>query len=157
RALDWAYSDLPPATALLIRLGETLLGHGVFAMRAPFLLLGAALPLALAGTGSRLFGARAGSQTGLLALAMPLLSTSGIFALPDVPLTFCAAVALDALERASRERRLRDWSMLGIALAGAWLCHYRTAMLFLAGIVFLATARGRLLWKERGLWLALAI
>src|SRR5512135_2465511 len=54
RALDWSYSDLPLATACLIRLGETMFGHGVLPMRAPFLLLGALLPMILVHVGARL-------------------------------------------------------------------------------------------------------
>src|SRR5882724_3176036 len=99
RVLDWSYSDLPLATAWLIRLGETVLGHNVVAMRAPFLLLGALLPLVMVRIGRRVFGAAAGWSAGLLTLALPLLGTLGIFALPDVPLTLCSALALDALER----------------------------------------------------------
>ena len=158
RALDWSYSDLPLATASLIRLGETLFGHGVLAMRAPFLLLGALLPLVMLRIGRRVFDAKAGWCAGLLTLALPLLGTLGIFALPDVPLTFCSALALDALERAARTHRLSDWSVLGIALAAAWLSHYRAAMLLLTGLAFLGlTPRARALWRDRGLWLALAI
>ena len=152
RALDWSYSDLPLATASLIRLGETLFGHGVLAMRAPFLLLGALLPLVMLRIGRRVFDAKAGWCAGLLTLALPLLGTLGIFALPDVPLTFCSALALDALERAARTHRLRDWSALGIVLAAAWLSHYRAAMLLLVGLAFLClTPRGRALWRDRGL------
>jgi 4-amino-4-deoxy-L-arabinose transferase-like glycosyltransferase len=158
RALDWSFSDLPLATAWLIRLGETWFGHSVLAMRAPFLLLGLSLPWILVGTGRRLFGAAAGWCAGTLALLLPLLGTLGIFALPDVPLTVASALALDALERAARRGRLRDWLLLGFALAGAWLCHYRAAMLYLAGLAFLAgTRRGRALWRDRGLWLALGV
>jgi 4-amino-4-deoxy-L-arabinose transferase-like glycosyltransferase len=158
RHLDWSFSDLPPATATLIRFGEMILGHGVLAMRAPFLLLGALVPVVLAHTGARLFGARAGWFTGTLALAMPLLGTLGLFALPDAPLTLCAALAFDLLERAARTKSLRDWCLLGLALAGAWLSHYRAAMLLLTGLGFLVlTARGRRLWTERGLWIAVAI
>jgi 4-amino-4-deoxy-L-arabinose transferase-like glycosyltransferase len=158
RALDWSYSDLPPATAGLIRLGEALFGHGVLPMRAPFLLLGALLPLLLVRTGRRVFGEARGWQTGLLGLAMPLSGTLGILALPDVPLTVCSALALDALEKAVRTRRLGAWVVLGLALAGAWLCHYRAAVLLFAGVAFLlVTARGRQLWREPGLWLALGI
>ena len=158
RHLDWSFSDLPPATAVLIRFGELILGHGVLAMRAPFLLLGSLIPLVLAHTGTRLFGARAGWFTGMLALGMPLLGTMGLSALPDVPLTLCAALALDLLERAVRTKSLRDWSLLGLALAGAWLSHYRAAMLLLTGLAFLLlTPRGRALWTDRGLWLAIAI
>lgn len=158
RALDWSYSDLPLATAWLIRLGESVLGHGVLPMRAPFLILGAMLPLIVVRSGRRMFGDQAGWCAGLLVLAMPLFGTLGIFALPDVPLTLFSALALDAIERASRERSLRAWLILGLALAGAWLSHYRAAMLFFAGLVFLCfCARGRSLWRTPGLWIALAI
>jgi len=158
RALDWAYSDLPPATAWLIRCGETLFGHGVLAMRSVFLMLGAAVPLVLLRTAARLFGARAGWQAGLLALALPLLGTLGLFALPDTPLTLASIVALDALERCVRTQRRRDWLVLGMVLAFAWLCHYRAAMLLLTGLVFfVTTARGRAAWRGPGLWIALAI
>ena len=158
RALDWSYSDLPLATASLIRLGESIFGHGVLAMRAPFLLLGGLLPLVLVRTGNRVFGSPAGWQAGLLALALPLLGTLGIFALPDVPLTLCCLVALDALESAARSHRSSDWALLGLALAGAWLSHYRAGTLMLTGLAFLLlTPRGRSLWRDRGLWLAIGI
>jgi hypothetical protein len=53
---------------------------------------------------------------------------------------------------------LRDWAGLGLALAIAWLAHYRAAMLLLTGVAFLClSVRGRALWRDRGLWLALAI
>jgi len=158
RHLAIGYSDLPPATAWLIRLGETVFGHGVFAMRAPFLLLGALLPLLMVRLGRRLFGGVAGWCAGLLTLGMPLLGTLGIFALPDVPLTLIAALALDYLERAGREQRVRDWVILGLVLAAAWFVHYRAAMLLLAGFAFFAlTARGRRLARTPGPWLAVAI
>jgi 4-amino-4-deoxy-L-arabinose transferase-like glycosyltransferase len=158
RALDWSYSDLPLATAVLIRAGEACCGHGVLAMRVPFLLLGSLIAPALAQLGRRLFGERVGWQAGILALALPLLATMGLFALPDAPLTLCAVLALDFLERAARTRRWRDWTLLGLALAGAWLSHYRAAMLLLTGLAFLLlSARGRALWRDRGLWIAVAL
>ncbi len=158
RHLAWGYSDLPPATAWLIRLGDMLLGHGVLAMRAPFLALGAAIPVLVVGLGRRLFDDKTGWCAGLLTMALPLLGTLGLFALPDVPLTFASIVALAAFERAARDSRWRDWILLGGALAFAWLSHYRAAMLLLTGMVFLClTPRGRSLWSRPGLWLALAI
>jgi 4-amino-4-deoxy-L-arabinose transferase-like glycosyltransferase len=158
RHLALGYSDLPPATAWLIRLGETLFGHGVLALRAPFLLLGALLPLLIMRTATRVFDARAGWCAGLLVLLMPLPGLLGIFALPDGPLTFAAAWALDAFERAARAGKWRDWTGLGLALALACLSHYRAGMLLVAGFVFLtAFARGRALWRKRGLWLALLL
>ena len=158
RHLALGYSDLPPLTAWLIAAGEAVFGHGVLAMRAPFLVLGALLPLVLVRIAGRMFDAADGWRAGLLALGLPLLGTLGIFALPDVPLTFAAVLALFAIERAVRTHRLRDWSLLGFALALAWLAHYRAAMLIAAGFAFFAlTARGRTCWRDPGLWLALAI
>ena len=158
RHLDWGYSDLPPATAWLIALGEAVCGHGTLGMRVPFVLLGALLPLLLVRLGNRCFGAPVGWQAGLLALAFPLTATLGLFALPDVPLTVASLLALDAFESAARRDRTRDWVLLGLALAAAWLSHYRAAMLFAAGLAFLlVTARGRALWRRPGVWLALGI
>jgi 4-amino-4-deoxy-L-arabinose transferase-like glycosyltransferase len=75
-----------------------------------------------------------------------------------VPLTLCWVVALDALASALRTHDRRAWTLLGLALAGAWLSHYRAGMLILTGLVLLAaTPRGRLLWRDRGLWLAVSI
>jgi 4-amino-4-deoxy-L-arabinose transferase-like glycosyltransferase len=152
------YSDLPPMTACLIRLGETVFGHGVLAMRATFLMLGALLPLVIVRMARRVFDETAGWCAGLLALGLPLLGTLGLFALPDVPLTFAGALALDAGERATRSPYARNWALLGLALALAWLSHYRAAMLMFTGLAFFSvTTRGRALWRRPALWLALVI
>lgn len=153
----WGYSDLPPLTAWLIRLGEGVAGHGVLGMRWPFLLLGSVLPWVVVAFGRRAFDARVGWQAGLLCLALPLAGSFGVMAMPDVPLTLAIALALYALLRAMDEGRPRDWLLLGAALALAWLTHYRAAMAMLAGLLLLAcTPRGRAQWRRGGLWLALA-
>ncbi len=158
RSLNWSFSDIPAATACLIRAGEALFGHGVFGMRSLFLLQGALIPLILMRTSRRLFGDAAAWRTGLVALALPLLGLMGIFALPDVPLTFFTVVALDQLERATRTNRLSAWLLLGFALAGAWLSHYRGVIVVATGFVFLClTPRGRQLWSNPRLWAALFV
>jgi 4-amino-4-deoxy-L-arabinose transferase-like glycosyltransferase len=154
----WGYSDLPPLTAWLIWLGERVAGHGLLGMRWPFLLLGSALPWVMVALGRRAFDARVGWQAGLLCLALPLAGTLGVMALPDVPLTLAVAVALYALLGAMETDRRRDWLLLGLALAVAWLSHYRAAMAMLAGLLLLAgTPRGRAQWRRGGLWLALGV
>ena len=158
RHLAWGYSDLPPLTAWLIRLGEGVAGHGLLGMRWPFLLLGSALPWLVAAFARRLFGARAGWQAGLLCLALPLAGSLGVLALPDVPLTVAIMLALLALARAMDDDRCRDWLLLGAALAACWLTHYRAAMPMLAGLLLcVLTPRGRTLWRRRGFWGALAL
>jgi hypothetical protein len=158
RHLAWGYSDLPPMTAWLIRIGETLAGHGVLGMRWPFLLIGSALPWLVLALARRLFGARAGWQAGLACLALPLAGTLGVLALPDVPLTVAIMLAVVALVRAMDDDRWRDWVLLGAALALAWMTHYRAAMVMLAGLVlFVATPRGRAQWRRPGFWLAMGM
>ncbi|MEO8010461.1 MAG: glycosyltransferase family 39 protein [Dokdonella sp.] len=158
RHLAWSYSDVPPLTAWLIAVGEAIFGHSPLAMRAPFLLIGACVPLLAVRFASQLFDERAGWQAGLWIVLMPLTGTLGVLALPDVPLTLATLLALVALERCARNGSMRDWIALGAALAFAWLAHYRAAMLMLTGLVFLlGTARGRTLSSHPGLWLALAI
>ena len=158
RHLAWGYSDLPPLTAWLIRAGEGVAGHGLWGMRWPFLLLGSCLPWVLVTFGRRAFDERTGWQAGLLCMCLPLAGSLGIVALPDVPLTVAGAVAMFALLRAMGESRLRDWLLLGIALAVCWLSHYRAAMYMVAGLsLFLFTRRGRQQWTRGGFWLAMLI
>lgn len=58
RQLAWSYTDVPPATAWLIRLGETLFGHSLLGVRSLFLLLGTAtVVLGLAGWAGAAVGA----------------------------------------------------------------------------------------------------
>src|SRR3569623_736986 len=158
RHLDWAYSDLPPLTALLIRAGESLAGHGEFGMRLAFVLLGALLPLMLRRMAARHFGAQAGDVAGTLWLLLPLGATLGLLALPDLPLLFACIGALASLDAALASDRRRDWLALGAALALAWATHYRAAMLVFAGLAFFVLApHGHASWRRAGLWLPLAV
>jgi 4-amino-4-deoxy-L-arabinose transferase-like glycosyltransferase len=159
----WGYSDLPPMTAWLIRLSESVFGHGLLPMRLPFLVLGALLPWQV-GSLTRLAGvAQHRWQAATLAFALPLAGSMGVLALPDVPLTFAILLAaqglLKALDAATHTgHRWHGWLMMGIGLALAWATHYRAAMAMLAGLVFLlATPRGRGQWRQPGLWLALGV
>lgn len=158
RHLAWGYSDLPPLTAWLIRLGETVAGHGLLGMRWPFLLIGSALPWLVVAFGRAAFDARAGWQGGLLCLALPLGGSLGVLALPDVPLTVSIMLALLFLLRALRHDRLFDWLLFGAGLALAWLTHYRAAMPIMVGALFmLVTPRGRAQWRRGGFWLAMGV
>jgi len=94
RHLAWGYSDLPPLTAWLIRLGETMAGHGLLGMRWPFLLLGSALPWLVRALACEQFGEKTGWQAGALCLVLPLAGSLGVMAVPDVPLTVASTVAV---------------------------------------------------------------
>lgn len=150
-----SYSDLPPLTAWLIASGEALFGHGVLAMRAPFLLLGALLPLLVVRLANRVGGGGLGWQAGTWATLLPLGGSLGVLALPDVPLAFAVLATAGAFERAVSRGWWRDWAGGGFWLAIAGLTHYRAAMLWLALLAILLLYRsGRQLWRTPGLWLA---
>lgn len=159
RHLAWTYSDLPPMTAWLIRAGETLFGHSTLAVRSLFIVMALLMAWVVRSIATRHFGARLGWQAGCWALVLPLLASFGVLALPDVPLTLFCLLAIDALDRlAAQPGRHSVAIVLGIWLALAWLTHYRAAMLWIAGAVFLlAMPIGRRLWKSPGLWIAVAI
>ncbi|RAO75087.1 ArnT family glycosyltransferase [Dyella jiangningensis] len=158
RHLAWGYSDLPPLTAWLIRLGEIVCGHGLLGLRWPFLLIGSALPWLVRALARGQFDEKTGWQAGALCLVLPLAGSLGVMAVPDVPLTVAITVALWALLRAMQRDRLRGWCWLGFALGVCWLAHYRAAMPMLAGLLLLSiTPRGRQQWRRTGLWLAMGV
>ena len=158
RRLAWAYSDLPGLSAWLAHLGLAVGGESAFALRLPFLLLGAALPWLVVRIGARWFGAQAGWTAGLLSLLMPLSSLLGVMAMPDVPLVFASLLCLDAIAALRERVHFAAWAELAIALAIGALAHYRFAMVILAGLAgILLDPRARRLLREPALWGVLAL
>ncbi|WP_374601638.1 ArnT family glycosyltransferase [Arenimonas sp.] len=154
----WVYSDLPGLTAWIAWLGAQVGGPGVFALRLPFVLLGALLPWLVVRITRRWFGAEAGWQAGLLALLMPLGGLMGLLALPDVPMLVAALLCLDAFAALMRRVTAGALVQLALALAMGAFAHYRFALVVLAGAVGLACSpAGRALLRHPGLWLALAV
>lgn len=151
-----AYSDLPGLTAWLIRVGVELGGHSTLGVRWPFLLLAMAVPLLLRASAERWFGIEAGLQAGTLALLLPLLGGLGFLALPDVPLTFAAALCLHASLHLTRAVDARAAVWLGLGLIVGALSHYRFALLIVAGFCgLLLDAGGRRALSDRRVWLAI--
>src|SRR5512145_3172521 len=70
--LALAYSDLPGLTAWMARLGVELGGHTLLALRAPFLLVAALVPLLVVRIAAREFSERDGWVAGCSALLLPL-------------------------------------------------------------------------------------
>jgi len=157
----WAYSDLPGLTAALVRLGEAVLGHGLFGVRWPFLLIAAWLPWHVvaiarreAGDASTAFAWQAGS----LAVLLPLLGTLGVLALPDVPLALATVLCLDAGARLLRGVRWSAITMLAAGLVIGGLTHYRfVAVIGVGFLALLSLPDGRRALRDLRVWLALAI
>jgi 4-amino-4-deoxy-L-arabinose transferase-like glycosyltransferase len=153
-----AYSDLPGLTAWLARLGVELGGHSWLGLRWPFLLLAMAVPLLVRASAARLAGATAGDQAGTLALVLPLLGSAGLLALPDVPLTFAAALCLYAGVRLLQGIDRIALAALAVGLVLGALSHYRFAPIVAAGLFgLLLEPAGRAVLRDARVRLALLL
>ncbi|MET0548988.1 MAG: glycosyltransferase family 39 protein [Xanthomonas sp.] len=156
--LALAYSDLPGLTAWLARLGVALGGDHLLALRAPFLLLGAAVPWLIARIATRWFGAVAGWRAGSLALLMPLSGTLGILALPDVPMALATILCIDATARLLRQTEAMSAVELALGLVIGALSHYRfVGVIGVGAIALLLIPQGRRMLRDPQVWVALAL
>ena len=146
RRLAWGYADHPFMTALLVRTGTTLFGESTLALRAPFLLLGAATTGLLFCLGRRLLDRDEALRGTAFSLLLPALALSTFMALPDVPLLFFELAGLVAWQRATEDgpRRQGWWLVTGLCVALALSTHARGLLLPGAmGLWLLGSARGR--------------
>ncbi|RDY66470.1 ArnT family glycosyltransferase [Lysobacter soli] len=151
-----AYSDLPGLTAWLTRLG-TALGEGTFALRLPFLLIGAAVPLLMVHVASREFGAKTGWQAGVLTLLLPLAGALGLMALPDAAMALATLLCLDAGARLLRQVDAPAALELAFGLALGALCHYRFIAVIVVGFVaLLMLPEGRRVLRDVRVVIAIA-
>jgi len=151
-----AYSDLPGLTAWLTRLG-TALGEGTFALRLPFLLTGAAVPLLMVHVTSREFGAKTGWQAGVLTLLLPLAGTLGLMALPDAAMALATLLCMDAGARLLRQVDAPAALELAFGLALGALCHYRFIAVIVVGfIALLMLPEGRRTLRDVRVMVAIA-
>jgi 4-amino-4-deoxy-L-arabinose transferase-like glycosyltransferase len=157
RHLAAAYSDLPGLTAWLTRLGTFAGGDHVLALRAPFLLLAAALPWLVARTSAQWFGATAGWQAGTLVVLMPLSGTLGLLALPDVPMAVATVLCADAGARLLRQVDAMSAAELALGLVIGALSHYRFIGVIGVGLLALLwLPQGRAVLRDARVWVALA-
>lgn len=157
--LALSYSDLPPLTAWLIAMGTGVAGHTPLGVRWPFLILGT-LPFLQLWQWALRRGMQPAQarQVACFALFLPLLAVNGVLALPDVPLTVLMLQAFITLDRAADSGRWRDWWVFGLVLGLALLAHWRAAVLFVAGLVWMmGSVRGRQRRSSPKLWSALAL
>ncbi|GAA5079642.1 ArnT family glycosyltransferase [Lysobacter panacisoli] len=132
-----AYSDLPGLTAWLTRLGVDLGGEHALALRLPFLLIAACVPLLTVHIASREFGAKAGWQAGLFAMLLPLAGTLGLMALPDAAMALATLLCADAGARLLRQVTAEAALELAVGLALGALCHYRFIAVIAVGFIAL--------------------
>ncbi|MDQ6828475.1 MAG: glycosyltransferase family 39 protein [Gemmatimonadota bacterium] len=138
RHLAAGYFDHPPAIALLIRAGTTLLGDTSLGVRLFPVMIGA-IAIGVTSLSARdLAGDRAALRVAVIFAVMPLAATGLVLATPDVPLLFACAVSVAAVMRAvgapaGSRNSLRWWLLFGAAIGVALSSKY-TAVLIPAGV-----------------------
>jgi 4-amino-4-deoxy-L-arabinose transferase-like glycosyltransferase len=153
----WAYSDLPALTAWLARIGVSVGGTHVLALRLPFLLLAACVPWLVVRIGRLAGGETNAWRAGILALLLPLSGGLGLLALPDVAMTVAALLCLEGICRLLRGAGGIAAAELALGLVIGGLSHYRFAAVIGVGVIaLLASARGRALLRDWRVWLAVA-
>ena len=139
-----AYSDLPGMTAWLTRLGVESGGDGTLALRAPFLLIAALVPLLVVRITRRTFGEREGWIAGSFALLLPLSGSLGLLAVPDPVMALATLLCMDAGSRLLRGVDARHALELAAGLALGALSHYRfIAVIGVGFVALLMLADGR--------------
>lgn len=157
RHLAWAYSDLPGLTAWLIRIGNTLFGDGVLAVRLPFLVIAALLPWLVVRIALREFDARHAWLAGIATMLLPLAGTLGVLALPDAAMALATLLCVDAGARMLRKVSYGAALQLAIGLAIGALSHYRFAAVIGVGLVaLLLLPAGRQALRDPRIWIAIA-
>jgi 4-amino-4-deoxy-L-arabinose transferase-like glycosyltransferase len=153
-----AYSDLPGLTAWLTRLGVALGGEHAFALRAPFLLIAALVPLLMVRVTRREFGELYGWQAGSFVLLLPLAGTLGLLALPDPIMALATLLCMDAGAKLLREVTAAATLELALGLILGGLSHYR--FIAVIGVGFIALwllADGRRALRDVRVWIAIAL
>ena len=155
--LAWAYSDLPGLTAWMTRLGVMLGGDTTLALRAPFLLVAAALPWLVVRITTREFDRVQGWRAGLFSMLLPLAGTLGVLAVPDTMMTFATLLCMDAGARLLRTVSATAALELAVGLAIGALSHYRfLAVLGVGFLVLLLLPQGRRALRDPRVMIAIA-
>jgi hypothetical protein len=144
--LDWGYFDHPPMMAWLIRLTSWIPGE--LGVRAGYL-------VGLQLSGYLLSKMVPSENKWLVWLALnifPLLSFSGIYAIPDGPLVFFSIVWLWSLKKSLENDSLKNASVVGIATALLFYSKYH-GVLFIVGTLI---ALPKLLLR-RNFWISLVV
>jgi hypothetical protein len=158
RRLDLGYSDHPPMTALLARLGTALGGYTPLGLRWPFGLCGLLLPVVVWLLARRLRGDRVAWWAAGLCLVMPLVQLTPTLATPDAPLMLLAAATLLFTDRALEGRRLPDWLAAGACAGAGMATHYRFTLVTASILAWLLLTRaGRRQARSPGVWCAAAL
>jgi len=158
KTLALSYLDHPPFLAYLIRL-TTILGDQQLLVRLGPMLAGVIVPLALFTLAREMFSVRAGLIAAAVYQLVPVLTGSGLFATPEMPLFLWWSLALVCVRRALWVDP-RWWVPAGVAI-GLGMLSKMTMIALPVGILgFVLTRRRDALqqpWPYAGAAIAVAL
>ena len=156
RRLAAGYFDHPPAVALLIRFGTTLLGATPLGIRLGSIMAGWIASLFTIMIARRVAGGDASIaiRAAIIMSVLPLAAAGLVLATPDAPLLAATAATLYCVLRAveaghDSRTATRWWTLAGISLGAAFLSKY-TAVLVPAGVLAAFATRPSLRWRFKG-------
>ncbi|HZX80319.1 MAG TPA: glycosyltransferase family 39 protein [Lysobacter sp.] len=153
-----AYSDLPGLTAWMTRLGVESGGHNLLALRMPFLLTAALVPLLIVRITRRGFGEPEAWVAGSFALLLPLAGSLGLLAVPDAMMALATLLCMDAGACLLRKVDARHALELAAGLTLGALSHYRfIAVIGVGFLALLAMPEGRRVLRDARVLIAIAL
>ena len=165
RRLAAGYFDHPPAVALLIRFGTTILGSTPLGIRLGSIIAGWIASLFTIMIARRLAGGDGSIaiRAAIIMSVLPLAAAGLVLATPDAPLLAATAATLYCVLRAveaghDSRTSTRWWVAAGVSLGAAFLSKY-TAVLVPAGVLAAFATRPSLRWrlKDYGPYIACAV
>lgn len=137
--LSWGYFDHPPFVAWVIKL-FSFLPHHQFSLRIGFVVLQflALIPLL------KVIDRRSWLTASMLYFAFPLVSFAAMFALPDLPLVFMAALYIWVLHEYLKESTATKAIILGLVIALLCYAKYHGILL----VFFTVLALPKLMLKK---------
>lgn len=125
----------PPLFPLLIAISSVVTGYYEWSGRLLAIIFGAALPLAVYGIASRLFGRTAALTAAVIAACHPLLIGLSISVLSEGPYATLLLSAVYVVLRALDERStVKDWCVVGVTFGVAYLVRQEAVVPFLIAV-----------------------
>ena len=153
-----AYSDLPGLTAWMARLGVALGGQHLLALRLPFLLAAALVPLLIVRITRRSSGDTDAWIAGSFTLLLPLAGTLGLLAVPDAMMALATLLCMDAGACLLRKVDAGNALELALGLTLGALSHYRfIAVIGVGFLALLLMPEGRRVLKDVRVLIAIAL
>lgn len=140
RHLDYGYYSKGPGIAWIIRAGTAILGDTEAGVRLFAGLFSVGSNLLLFDLARRMFGARTGFWTVVVAATIPMFIAGSMLMTIDPASVFCWLAAAWFAWRAGQDRRAWGWAAAGLCIAAGLLCKFTNAAQLISFAIYAAWA-----------------